>query len=172
MARDRGTRRRDLLWLDTLVQTEVGALATTNTTGSTSTTVAPSALGRATIVRVRGSYQMLLDPSAAEDVKMIGLGLIIATDVAITAGAASLPSPTEDPDAPWLWVVYHTLVSGDATAQNGADINQAVRGVIDSKAMRRVTTNENLVFLIDAVNNGGTPVANVSGVARVLIQEG
>ncbi len=172
MAREFRRSSKDTLWLDVLVAMEHQSLGTGKTTGNTSTTVGPSNTGRATIIRVRGNYIFLLDPSAANDAKTVALGLIVATASAVVAGVASLPGPISDPDAKWLWVVYHNLLSGDATTQSGADINQAVRGVIDTKAMRRTNTNDNLVFVGEATNQGGTPTVQLGGVARVLILEG
>ena len=172
MARRTEGRRRDVLWLDTLLAIDEAVLAAEKRVGDTQTTVAPSALGRATVARIRGSYVMGFTPTAAADSMRVGLGIIVATADAVTAGVASLPGPITDPDASWLWVVYEELRSGAATAQDLQSVTQAVRGVIDTKAMRRTGTNDNLIFIAEGFITGGTPTALVSGVARVLIQEG
>ena len=161
-----------MLWLDTVLSMEHTGITGSKSTGSTSTTVGPANLGRATVIRIRGGWWALLDPAAAQDIVQYGIGILKATDDAVTAGVGSFPGPLSDPDADWLWVQYLMLASGDATAQDGSAINQAARGVIDSKAMRRFTTNDTMLFVAEAVSLGGTPPTLGGGMARVLIQEG
>ncbi len=115
---------------------------------------------------------MGLDPAAANESAICAIGLIVAQSDAIAAGVASLPGPITDPDARWLWVHYAALTSGIATAQVGGSFLQCREGVIDSKAMRRTTTNDTLLFIFETAAQGGTPNCDVGAVARVLIQEG
>ena len=172
MARACTAGRRDVLWIDTLVAMEHTGITTSKSLGSTSTTVAPSTLGRATVIRIRGSWWALLDPAAAQDIAEYGIGLLKASTEAVVAGVASIPGPLSQPDADWLWMHVTQLASGDATAQNGADGNQFARGEIDTKAMRRFGTNDVLLFVAEAISRGGTPPTLGGGIARVLIQEG
>ena len=172
MARRNSTRGRDTLWVDTLCQFEQDVQGGGKNAGDTATTIAPSALGRATIVRCRGSWSGVMTPGAAQDSMVLALGLIVANSDAVTAGSASLPGPIDEPDAPWLWVGYEPLLSGAASAQDGSAINQAFRREIDTKAMRRTKTDDVLLFVGQAVITGGTPTAVHGGIVRVLIQEG
>ena len=172
MARPRSSGRRDVLWVDTFLFMEHTGIADSKSTGSMSATVNPSALGRATVIRIRGSWWGLLDPAAAQDVAEYGIGILKASTDAITAGVASFPGPISDPDADWMWVHYDIFASGDATAQDGSVNNQSKGGTLDTKAMRRFGTNENLIVVAEAVSRGGTPPMLGGLVARVLIQEG
>ncbi len=168
MTHARRTRAPDYEWADQIITAEIRSLAETVTTGDTS--VAITFNRSQTVVRVRGNGHCVLDPGAAGDGMIVGCGLIVVQEEAIVAGAASLPSPIDALDASWLWHTLIPLSSGDASAQNGADINQASRFVIDSKAMRRAKNGEGLVFVMDGLRDGGTPSATVSLCARILTQ--
>ena len=121
-----------------------------------------------TIVRVRGSWVAGLDGPAANDKLVIGLGLMVADDDQVTAGATAFPSPIEDTDADWLWYSYIALIAQTVT-QDESYGGQVDRGIIDSKAMRRVKQNSQLVMVMDGIRQGGTPTADVSGGVRSLL---
>ncbi len=118
-----------------------------------------------TLVRLRGYASATIDPSAAGDIIVISMGFILADDDAVAAGAASIPSPTNDTDGDWIWHGWFPLHAEFSTGE-GSDHN--VQMVIDSKAMRRVKPNEQLVMVADGQIFAGTPTADLVAGVRVL----
>ncbi len=167
MARQSRGRRTDLQWDSILIKAEMRSLSSVNTFGDSSTFVTFNQPG--TLMRTRGAGTVVMDPGAAGDEMVVGLGLIIVQSDAVVAGAGSVPSPIEDAEAPWIWLRHVPLASGDASAQNGADVNQADRFEIDSKAMRKIKPGQTMTFVMDGVISGGTPSATVSLITRCLV---
>ena len=91
---------------------------------------------------------------AADSGKAIGLGLMIASDDQLAAGATAFPGPLADADADWLWHSYMLLATVTTTAGDNTTAGVA-RIEVDSKAMRRVKQNDNLVFVAEPDNVGG-----------------
>ena len=121
MARSRG-RKTDYEWSSSFLMFEMRLLTTTATFGDTS--AALTSIGvRQTLYRIRGALSGVMDPGAAGDEMRCFFGIIIVSFDAFTAGAASCPSPADDPGSPWIWHQIVPLSSGDASAQNGADTN-------------------------------------------------
>jgi len=100
-----------------------------------------------TVLRSRGNIFVTATPDAADDDDVIGFGIIVATDQAVAAGGASLPGPIADPDADWLWHQYVPMSARALTAYAGDAIGLNARVEIDSKAMRRGTTNQQTVLI-------------------------
>jgi len=86
------------------------------------------------------------------------------------AGGVSVPGPISDEDASWLWHRYVVMNAGTA-ALTGDDIGSMVRGVIDSKAMRKKKVNESLI-LVGQLFTGLYAAVEVNGGFRILIQHG
>ncbi len=154
-------RRPDYEWSGTTVFTS--GLSTTKFA-----TAAATFTGSGTIMRCRGRLRGQLETTAAADsMKMLACGLIVADDDALTVGQTAIPGPTTDPEAEWVWVGQ--LLLGNLTATE-ADAGSSFADdiVIDSKAMRKVKGNENLVLVIEPINIFGTETARVGGFIRVL----
>ncbi len=66
-----------------------------------------------------------------------GMGVIILND-----GVTSFPSPTNDPDAPWL---YHML--GVLPAFDAAGDFSVVRFMVDVHGMRKINADSSLFFV-------------------------
>ena len=98
-----------------------------------------------------------------------GLG-IVSTDAA-TLGATALPEPNGDCEYPWLWwgeiflqapVANAGLISGFGT--------YAQRLEVDSKAMRKVTNKETLLWVAETSGVVGAPAVDITfGSTRILI---
>ena len=122
-----------------------------------------------TLLRIRGNLLVKATPDAVADNTVVGLGMGIITTDAATIGGTSVPGPLGDPDWDWVWHQYVPLDAGQA-ALAGDDIGTFVRVPIDSKAMRKMKTNESLVLIGHAANsNFGALV--VSGGMRALFGE-
>ena len=121
-----------------------------------------------TLVRTRGEILVALDGPTDNDVKCVGIGIMIVTDAALAAGATAVPSPTDDLDAPWVWHQFVNL-SAESATQTESLGTQVARYQIDSKAMRKVKASEAIIIVADGINGGGTPQADVSYGFRVLL---
>ena len=120
------------------------------------------------MLRTRGEFLIHAVPNAAADNDVLGIGLIVATVQAVTAGGASLPGPISNVDAEWAW---HTFVPFDAISLTAADPNArsvVVRIPLDSKAMRKLGTNQSYA-LIAELSTGTFANVEVIGGFRVLI---
>ena len=164
MARAREFRagsRRVFAWSGVVVRSEIQGLAAIQSLGDISLGVTFGA--RPTLARLRGNWMCHMVGSASESM-IVGLGLIVVSTDAFTAGAASVPSPIDDLNAEWVW---HQLIPfGPSTAaESAAALDQHWKGEIDSKAMRKMNEAEVLGFVWDSVITAGAPVAD--GIAAV-----
>ncbi len=148
MARRSSGRRTDYTWFGVSDIVVAQDLAIANATlGGESI-----AFGTAgTVMRLRGQVAVLLNAAAVAESAVIAVGIIRATDEAAAAGVASLPHPDSDPDAEWIWHSYLSIHSG----QEAAIVNDFLmdRKEIDSKAMRRVKQNEQLVLVSEVAHS-------------------
>ncbi len=125
-----------------------------------------------TIIRLLGEYAILpTSNSAAGDRAIISVGIgIVSTDAAVV-GAASLPDPAGDAGYPWMYSASHPLAFSTATS----DPNQAagsVRRSFDIKSMRKVTSRESLVLVVEYNDIVGAPPLTITvGQVRVLIAQ-
>jgi len=139
--------------------------ATTSFIGSA---VSPTTPG-VTAVRLRGQIDFMLTlATAAGDGFQGAVGIGIATEAAVMAGIASVPTPiTEQGDENWLWwhvfSVHNPVVSSSGITRSGFQ-----RVVVDSKAMRKLDDGMSLYWAIELVETG-TATMTVRADSRVLI---
>ncbi len=103
--------------------------------------------GAGTVARVRGQVLINLDATAVNEQVVIALGLIKVDNDALAVGVTAIPKPHIDGDAEWLWHGYLLVTSGSEAAVNNNGL--IARLEIDSKAMRRVKTNDNMVLVAE-----------------------
>jgi len=156
----RSTRRKDYSWVGWAGGGGVGSDASAT----------PISLGEAqvtqTCVRIRGQIIASIDGPVDGDRVVVNAGIIIVSADAFAAGSASMPSPTSDLDAPWSWFGTMLLMAQEAVAT--ADGQNWARLEIDSKAMRRMKTNETAALLVQNADHGGAAVIDVLSAGRVL----
>jgi len=161
MARGRGTR---------LSKTWIGETASGITSVTATqvmlifTGISEATLGSTTLLRSRGNVLCVATPDAAGDSDVLGLGLIVVHSNARVAGGVSLPGPINDDGADWLWHQYVPLHSGGITSTTGDNIGSNVRIEIDSKAMRRVPTDHDIVLMAEVADGDFATVAVNAGV--------
>ncbi len=119
-----------------------------------------------TLMRIRGNVSVLMDVGAASDILVVGLGIIIGTDVQVTAGSGSFPSPLSRLDADWIWHAFAPLLSETGTQSDDGSL--LWQQEIDSKAMRKVRQNDNLVLVAESAQLVGTSQADVAIGVRAL----
>ena len=114
----------------------------------------------------------MMDVGAAFDAIAVGFGIMIATDAQVTAGATAFPSPSTVLDNSWLWHGFAFLRSESGVQADADQVGgQFVRLSIDSKAMRKVKSNDNVVLVSDGIVLGGSPTYDFIAAARILFQE-
>ena len=94
-----------------------------------------------TLVRIRGQYSIILDlvTAAGDGFGESAMGIGLVTSEAFVAGVTAMPSPLTDMDWDgWIWHQLFGPFRGQSTTELGVFPLEAVRGEIDSKAMRKV----------------------------------
>ena len=142
----RGARLRKVWCRISQTGLNVGAIQAALLTCS----LAESGLADATLLRSRGEFLLTAVPNSANDETMVGVGIIVVNQSAADAGGVSLPGPINDDNSDaWL---YHRFIPMDGTILTAADpqaIGTNFRFEVDSKAMRRVATDQAVVFMIE-----------------------
>ena len=125
---------------------------------------------QSTLLRTRGFVSASFDATQqVGDQMAITFGLAVVSADASAAGAASVPGPSGDIEYPWLWWGAMFLQSTLASGVNAWGTS-AQRLEVDSKAMRRVTSLQTLLWVAEATISSGAPVTSLTfGETRVLI---
>ena len=92
--------------------------------------------------------------------------MIVVSDEAVAAGAASIPSPISDASSPWF--VWQPLESSVVVASGVGFQEPSGRNYeVDSKAMRKVGQGEDIALMVQEDNTFG---AIVSVTGRMLFK--
>ena len=137
--------------------TEWGFLSSTGVTNlAANTFVQAGSLSQAlfgdstplTLIRTRGYIFVASDQGAATETPLGAAGVVISTEAARAAGAASLPDPTADEDT-GVWQTYVPFVNRfQLVNATGIDSNAGSLFMVDSKAMRKIDTGFALNLMI------------------------
>jgi len=102
-----------------------------------------------TVVRVRGQVSIKLNSYAA-DLDIAGaFGMCVVSDEAFVAGAASIPRPFDDAD--WDgWFVWRSFAAHYELLDATGAFLASYEFEVDSKAMRKVTSNETIVMMCES----------------------
>ena len=118
-------------------------------------------LASVTLYRIRGEIlATLTTAAAANSAKILHCGLIMASAEAAAAGAASIPDPASDLNAPWIWHGFMHLMR-TATTETESFGLASYRLQVDSKAMRKIKANQSLVFAVSPQNLAGSETAQI-----------
>ncbi len=160
MARGRSGRRADYSWN--------GLCGALENIGEANQLVSIAIFaGAGTVMRTRGQVLVQFDGAADGNKKCVAAGLIIGTDAQVTAGPTAFSSPISNLDAEWLWHGFFPLMAQAATEVD-AEGSKVMRLEVDSKAMRKVKQNEQMVLVVDGSNISGAPVADLAFGIRTL----
>ncbi len=166
----RSSRRRTS-WDEGPFSTEIAlsaAGATLWTTGQT------PILDGLTIVRTRGMWSFRLNSldAAESGFEIIGVGIGVVTAPAFAAGVASVPSPLTEID--WDGWLFHEMVTdfhgNSATETWGNAGSTFYRGVIDSKAMRKIGLQDVVFGAVELGTESGTAVGEFTAHTRQLLK--
>ena len=122
-----------------------------------------------TLVRCRGEALAIATTGGIGDVSLLGIGIAVVNRRASSVGATAVPRPVSDPQYSWLYHKYSLMMFSSGSTSQGAVVN---RWEIDSKAMRKILSNEEeIVFCFE--NNSVSAVGiSVALSARFLLKEG
>ena len=122
-----------------------------------------------TILRTRFDLTVESDQVLVTERPSGSYGKIIVTDSAAAAGATAIPDPSTDPEADWF--VYQgfntTMIVGPNGYNEGIFPDAVARWQVDSKAMRKVGPDDNVVSMVTNISAAGL-ILGTSG--RMLIQ--
>ena len=120
-----------------------------------------------TLMRIRGTWRAWMDASgsAAADIVRVACGVI-----PVSSGGTTTSLPLTDGDAPWIWYGIATLGAETAVGNVGAP-TEFVEREIDSKAMRIIRPDIDLVVVMESADVVGAPLTNQTFDARVLFAD-
>jgi len=120
---------------------------------------------RETLVRTRGEVLIWMDASGTiGDLVQVGWGLLVVPQ---GLGGTVVSSPIGDSDAPWLAYGVCTLAF-EATGAAGLSTLDHCRTVVDSKAMRKIMPDQDVVFVAENVTLGSAQSVNLVASIRAL----
>ena len=106
-------------------------------------------MNKPTVVRTRGQVAVKPASFGADLVYTGAYGLCIVTSDALAAGVASVPGPFEDPG--WDgWFVWWSFAQKFEVQDLTGTLLGADQYEIDSKAMRKIGTNEAVVLVAES----------------------
>jgi len=123
-----------------------------------------------TVIRVHLQLHMAPDQFVASELQLAACGLCVVSDQAAAIGVTAVPTPETDLESD-LWFAHQVLVGENTFATGvGFDDHAGWGFSIDSKAMRKVNDDEQIIVVVEgATVIGGGMV--VSGMGRLLIKE-
>ena len=160
-----GVMRRESLWMQVgFVSTALGASATAAITNFL--TAAALAVRPFTIVRSRLKWLVVSDQSAATEAFVGNIGMAVVSDQAVAIGVTAVPTPATDLGSDLFFLIDQWPGRFELVGTSHAvDITPKT---IDSRAMRKVNDDQDLVVTVEAGIGGSGCV--VSAVGRVLIK--
>ena len=118
-----------------------------------------------TILRTRGRILYTSDQTATSEQPFGIYAEGVFSDTASAAGIASLPSPVSDPEQDWF--VYEPVIHEFQFISGVGIQNQGSHFEFDSKAMRKVGLDDDVVSIWGSGNSVGS---SITVVGRMLIQ--
>ena len=159
-----GVSRRETLWIEiSTVEATLGGAPTAVLANSLN--AAALALRPFTVVRTRGIFFARSDQNIAGETYMADLGLCVVSDQAAAIGVTAVPTPATDKGSD-LFFVYEQLISRHFFGTSVGVNEQGISKQFDSKAMRKVNDDQDLVLVLENEING--VVTATSG--RLLIK--
>ena len=165
-----GSSRRKTGW--SAGPSETGTSLTAAATLLWATASVPTSDGL-TIVRTRGEFSAFISSAttALDGFVEYAVGIGLVTAQALAIGVTAVPSPLGEIGwEGWLW--HHTgaaLIQPQSTESNPIPMGpSAIRGEIDSKAMRKVGANMRVIGVFEVGAEVGTAVVEFSANTRLL----
>ena len=153
--------RRKMLWL--FLDQNTTQLTGVSSALIASLNAAALALRPFTIVRTHITFFQESDQAAAIEQQFSAFGMTIVSDQAVAAGVASIPTPGTDQASDWFihsWQMTEAQTLTDRTTPS-------VQFQIDSKAMRKVDSGQDLAIMMENVVAAGV---RLTAAGRILVK--
>ncbi len=124
-----------------------------------------------TVVRSRFIFTCESDQFAAAEDPFGNMGFIVANDTASVLGVTALPDPTLNPDSDWFVYQSYAIPISHENELTGGGVfynDSITQYSIDSKAMRKVDSGDDIAVLL-ANDNAGDGV-RTSLLGRLLVK--
>jgi len=141
--RGRSPARRSTAWSSSAVVTSLTAVPAASII---LTQILIPTITEQTITRVRGMLTVKSDQQAASENQLGAFGMAVVEEPAATVGVTAVPQPITDA-ASEAWFVWFAIAQNFIIATNGATLG--VQYVIDSKAMRKVNSEQRVVIVLE-----------------------
>ncbi len=101
-----------------------------------------------TVVRTLGRFMWKTDQASAVETQVGAFGLIVVNDIALAAGAASIPGPVTDAsdDGWFVWEPFASSMEGFTTGEPGSN---AFLQDYESRAARRVEEGFGMAVMVE-----------------------
>ena len=122
-----------------------------------------------TIVRTRITILQLSDQLAVTEDQVGGFGICVVSESASAAGVASVPTPLTELNSD-LWFVHQTMLNSISIAGTVSigDTRSGTQYIVDSKAMRKVNNDEDVVVVVEGSGTGDGQA--ISFLGRILVK--
>ncbi len=158
-------QRRETFWMQVgFVSTVLASSATAVITNFL--TASALAIRPFTIVRTRLQWMCLSDQSAATESFVGNIGMAVVSDQAIGVGVSAVPTPATDLGSDLFFLIDQWI--GEFSLIGTSAFGSIQSREIDSKAMRKVDDDQDLVVAVEA--GIGANGVIVRAVGRVLIK--
>ena len=102
-----------------------------------------------TVVRIRGVFNVQSDQITAQEEPFGAFGVCVVSDQAVAIGVTAIPTPHTDPESD-LWLLHQYWSAPMVTSVDARGVATFDREyVLDSKAMRRVSEDQSLAFVVE-----------------------
>ncbi len=108
-----------------------------------------------TVRRTRGRFHVVSDQGSVTEVQNGALGFIVVNDLALAAGAASIPGPVTDAadDGWFVWEGFSQVTQLTVGVANAAG-TMSLLYEFDSKAMRKVADGFSIAIMFESLSQG------------------
>ncbi len=166
--RGRGTARRETSWLD-IEPVDVNFSAPGSVAITHVMTAAELAKRPFTVVRTRVSLHIGSDQVAANEMQIGAFGLCVVSSQALAIGVTAVPTPLTDL-ASDLWFAHQIMMTDFFfVSAVGIDADGGAYFEIDSRAMRKVNDDQEIVLVGEAASTSLGFNLDIAG--RLLIKE-
>ena len=121
-----------------------------------------------TIVRTHIAYRIASDQVVASESYGIGIGMCVVSDQATAIGVTAVPTPVTDAQSDF-WFLHQFAFGEFLFATAAAFTEDSLTHRIDSKAMRKVSEDEDVLLVIENTGLGGGVTIDIGG--RLMIKE-
>ncbi len=159
--------RRETSWFD-IPPTSVG-IGATSVNLALSLTALELAKRPFTVVRTHLQIHLNTDQLIASELQFGAVGMCVVSDQAVAIGVTAVPTPITDLQSD-LWFLHQILINeftlGTAV---GFDARAGYQYTIDSKAMRKVNDDQDVILVLEGSNVGSGMGMDLAG--RLMIKE-